>query len=111
MDKKERIYKAALKLFIRMGFDRTPTGLISREAGVATGTLFHYFRTKEELINSLYLRCKDFMLGAMTKGIDAEKTYRGKLHRVYLNTLEWGRSIPTSFFSSPSSLPRLISMR
>jgi AcrR family transcriptional regulator len=112
MDKKERIYKAALKLFIQMGFDKTPTGLISREAGVATGTLFHYFRTKEDLINGLYLRCKDFMLSTMTRGIDTEKTYRGKLHRVYINTLEWGTEHADEFlfFSQFSTSPHIHEM-
>jgi len=90
MDKKTQIYRAALKLFIQNGFDKTPTVMISREAGVATGTLFHYFKTKEELINSLYLRCKDSLLIMMMKGIDDEITYRGKIKRVYLNFLEWG---------------------
>jgi AcrR family transcriptional regulator len=32
--------------------------LIAQDAGVATGTLFHYFKTKEELIESLYLDIK-----------------------------------------------------
>jgi AcrR family transcriptional regulator len=46
---KQAILKAALELFSRKGFDRTVTKEISRKAGIAEGTLFNYFRTKEEL--------------------------------------------------------------
>jgi len=46
---KGAILKAALDLFSRKGFDRTATKEISRRAGIAEGTLFNYFRTKEDL--------------------------------------------------------------
>lgn len=90
MDKRERILKAALKLFNTYGFDNTPTARISKEAGVATGTLFNYFDTKEKLINNLYLYCKDSLIARITQGIDTEKTFRSKLKKVYMNYLEWG---------------------
>jgi len=57
-DKKERILAAALELFTTRGFQDTPTALIAKTAGVATGTLFNHYRNKEQLINSLYLYCK-----------------------------------------------------
>ncbi len=41
--------RAALELFARQGFYRTTTKAISRKAGIAEGTLFNYFRTKEDL--------------------------------------------------------------
>ncbi|MBV7274539.1 TetR/AcrR family transcriptional regulator [Clostridium thailandense] len=90
MDRRERILKAALKLFNAHGFDNTPTARISKEAGVATGTLFNYFDTKEQLINSLYLYCKDSLIRQITQGIDKEKTLRSKLKRIYMNYLGWG---------------------
>ena len=90
MDKKERILRAALKLFNTCGFDNTPTARISKEAGVATGTLFNYFDTKEQLINSLYLYCKDSLIRRITQEIDKEKTFRSKLKKIYINYLGWG---------------------
>ena len=45
----ERILKAALDLFSTRGFYETTTRQISRKAGVAEGTLFNYFRSKEDL--------------------------------------------------------------
>jgi len=43
------ILEAALLLFSQKGFYRTTTKAISAKAGIAEGTLFNYFRTKEDL--------------------------------------------------------------
>ncbi|MEZ4579078.1 MAG: helix-turn-helix domain-containing protein [Desulfobacterales bacterium] len=55
MSKKKKYLKPALLLFVENGIDKTPTSKIASEAGVATGTLFHHFKNKEDLVNSLYL--------------------------------------------------------
>ena len=52
-DKKKKILESALKLFVEKGIDNTSTSLISKEAGVATGTLYLYFKTKVALISEL----------------------------------------------------------
>ena len=46
---KEQILAAALELFRKKGLDGTTTKQISRKAGIAEGTLFNYFKTKEDL--------------------------------------------------------------
>jgi AcrR family transcriptional regulator len=46
---KERILEAALELFREKGVEQTTTKEISRKAGIAEGTLFNYFKTKEDL--------------------------------------------------------------
>ena len=46
---KQAILEAALRLFADKGFYHTTTKAISRKAGIAEGTLFNYFRTKEDL--------------------------------------------------------------
>jgi len=97
VDKREQILKAALTLFNRYGFDNTPTARISKEAGVATGTLFNYFNSKEELINVLYLNCKDSLTRRLSDGLDQEKTYRSKLKRIYINYLRWSLEYTDEF--------------
>jgi AcrR family transcriptional regulator len=88
-DKRELVLKAALRLFNRDGFDKTPTALVSREAGVATGLLFHYFGSKEGLINALYLRCKDSLVAALMEGNDPAAPFEEGLRLLYGNYLEW----------------------
>ena len=46
---RQAILKAALELFARRGFHRTTTRQIARRAGIAEGTLFNYFETKDDL--------------------------------------------------------------
>ena len=46
---RKRIVTAALSLFQTKGFDATTTKAIARKAGIAEGTVFNYFRTKEDI--------------------------------------------------------------
>jgi AcrR family transcriptional regulator len=54
-DKREAILAAALRLVARLGLHNTPMSAVAREAGVAAGTLYLYFPSKEAMINALYL--------------------------------------------------------
>jgi AcrR family transcriptional regulator len=46
---RKRIVRAALDLFQTKGFEATTTKAIARKAGIAEGTVFNYFRTKEDI--------------------------------------------------------------
>jgi AcrR family transcriptional regulator len=50
---RKRILDAARRLFARDGFDAAATRELAREAGIAAGTLFNYFPTKEAIVMSL----------------------------------------------------------
>lgn len=52
--KREAILAATLRLVARTGLHNTPISAIAREAGVAVGTTYLYFESKEALINALY---------------------------------------------------------
>jgi AcrR family transcriptional regulator len=45
---RKAILRAALQLFAEKGFYQTTTKAIARKAGIAEGTLFNYFETKED---------------------------------------------------------------
>ncbi|MGB9929971.1 MAG: TetR/AcrR family transcriptional regulator [Methanosarcina sp.] len=89
-DKKTAITEAALKLFTERGFHGTTTAQISKEAGVATGTLFNYFPTKEDLINSLYIEVKGELSRSMGKGIEIESTFQDEMKKLWANLINWG---------------------
>ena len=96
-DKREAILKTALVLFTERGFYGTPTAMISREAGVATGTLFFYFKTKEELIDVLYRQIKSEAASALREGVDREQTTRAKIRRVGENAIAWSTTNQNKF--------------
>lgn len=53
-DKRKAILEAAMDVFADRGIGHAPTSAISAAAGVAEGTLFTYFKTKDALLNELY---------------------------------------------------------
>lgn len=53
MSRKEDILKAATVLFAQKGFAATPTSAIAKEAGVAEGLIFHYFKNKKGILLSI----------------------------------------------------------
>lgn len=110
VNKRDQIFQAALRLFNANGYDKTPTAQIAAEANVATGTLFHYFSTKEELINSLYLHCKESLVTCILQGVDEEKSYRAKFKRAYVNMMYWGVTCYEEFlfFHQFSNSPNIL---
>jgi len=60
---KQAILAAALKLFAERGFYNSSTRAISRKAGIAEGTLFNYFETKEDLALYFFEREMDEVIG------------------------------------------------
>ena len=93
-DNREKILATALTLFTERGFFGTPTSLISKNAGVATGTLFFYFPTKEELIDTLYRHIKSEAAQEMCRDFRREKTALAKLRRIGFNAVAWGIENP-----------------
>ena len=54
MDRREAIKQAALALFAAKGFHPTPTSEVAKMAGVAEGSVFYYFASKEGILQSLF---------------------------------------------------------
>jgi TetR/AcrR family fatty acid metabolism transcriptional regulator len=53
-DKRDRILAAAVKVFAKSGFHATRVSEVAKAAGVADGTIYLYFKSKEELLVSLF---------------------------------------------------------
>ncbi|MCA9618468.1 MAG: TetR/AcrR family transcriptional regulator [Myxococcales bacterium] len=58
-DKFEAILDAALVLFVERGFHGTAVPQVAKRAGIATGTIYRYFDSKEALVNALFRRGKE----------------------------------------------------
>ena len=97
VDKRDLLIEAATKLFVERGFHATPTSAITKEAGVSAGILFHYFKTKDELIVELFVELKKQYSGFILKDIDKIKTPIGKLRLIWANSWRWGLENPIKF--------------
>ena len=82
-DKRRMILDAAVTVFARQGFHHCRVSDVADEAGVAYGLVYHYFDSKEEILNELFLERWQIMLDAIGE-IDArqEVPVRDKLYMV-----------------------------
>lgn len=69
-DKRRMILNAAVRVFARQGFHACRVSDIADEAGVAYGLLYHYFSSKEEVLDTLFLERWNVML-EMIREVDA----------------------------------------
>ena len=89
-DKRNAILDAATRVFAECGLTAAPTSEISKEAGVAEGTLFTYFKTKDDLMNALYREIKLELADAMMSGFPRKKSVRTRLQYVWDGYVNWG---------------------
>jgi TetR/AcrR family transcriptional regulator, fatty acid metabolism regulator protein len=84
-DKRERILDAAERVFARRGFFSSRVSEIAREAGVADGTIYLYFKSKDELLISLFETRMERVVADLTAAIAGAETPREQL-LAFLNT-------------------------
>lgn len=89
--------QSAIRLFCSLGFQNTSTTKITTEAGVGTGTLFLYFKSKDELVNALYLEVKKGMQVDHAVFNDKSLSFREQLKKVWIEFVEWGVNNPLKF--------------
>jgi TetR/AcrR family transcriptional regulator, fatty acid metabolism regulator protein len=81
-DKRRMILDAAVRVFARQGFHSCRVSDIADEAGVAYGLVYHYFASKDEVLDTLFLERWDVML-EMIRDVDARPIpAREKLHEI-----------------------------
>ncbi len=93
-DKRSAIPAAASLAFAEPGHWATPTAAISRAAGVAEGTLFTYFRIKDELLDALYRELRLELAEALLARYPGDADIRSKLEHLWTRYGQWGISNP-----------------
>ncbi len=88
-ERRKKIIETAVVLFITNGFHGTPTSLIAKECGIATGTLFNYFKTKDILINEIFIEIKESRRKVILKDIDTMTSFKRKLNKIWENLIIW----------------------
>ena len=71
VDKRRVILDAAVRVFARQGFHTCRVADIADEAGVAYGLVYHYFQSKDEVLDTLFLERWDVLL-ATIREVDAQ---------------------------------------
>jgi len=75
-DKRSNIMQAALDLIAEQGFHRTPMAEIAAKAGVAAGTIYRYFESKDSLINELHRELEGKVMSVLQEGYPSGRPLR-----------------------------------
>jgi TetR/AcrR family fatty acid metabolism transcriptional regulator len=99
-DKREAILRAAVKVFARKGFFNSKVADIAREAGIADGTVYLYFKSKDEILHSVFDRAMEEFISEGKREIEeiensAEKLQ--KIARLHLERLSADRNLAIVF--------------
>lgn len=94
VETRDRIVKAAISVFGQVGYDAAAMSEVATQAGVAKGTLYLYFPSKEKLFEEIYLQCLAERLQAC--GVDTEErlSVMEKLCRRLRNGTRWEMAEP-----------------
>jgi len=99
-DKREAIHRAAIKVFARKGYFNSKVADIAGEAGIADGTVYLYFKSKDEILHSIFDRAMaEFIEDGLKKleGIDQPAERLKKIARLHLEKLGADRDLAVVF--------------
>ncbi len=82
------IYEATLRIVREAGLSGITMGNIAKQAGLATGTVYIYFKNKVDLINSLYTECRKLSAGVYFKGYQDNESFQTGFRKIFFNILK-----------------------
>jgi TetR/AcrR family fatty acid metabolism transcriptional regulator len=82
VDKRRVILDAAVRVFARQGFHTCRVSDIADEAGVAYGLVYHYFSSKDQILDTLFLERWGVMLHAIAEADASKGAPRAKLRAI-----------------------------
>ena len=92
-EKRRAILEATVEEIAQSGLGAS-TSKIARRAGIAEGTLFTYFSTKEDLLNQLYLELKTEVYERVNKAFPKEGDLRVRIQNIWTSYLDWAIENP-----------------
>ncbi len=93
-DKRERILAAAVKVFAAKGFYCARVSDVAREAGVADGTIYLYFESKEDLLRGLFEENMTRIIERLKGLIDGQQTAAEQLRALFSGYAAFTREEP-----------------
>lgn len=96
-DKREEIVRAALELIAENGFHGAPMAMIAQKAGVAAGTIYRYFESKDAMINELYGDLEKRLYPFILEGYEATQPIRARFIHLGTALLRYFISNPLDF--------------
>ncbi|OCA87393.1 TetR/AcrR family transcriptional regulator [Pseudobacillus wudalianchiensis] len=89
VDRKKQIVEAATKSFSLFGYKATTMDQVAKLANVGKGTIYTFFKNKEELFDEIVQTLIIEMREAAEKAIDPSKTFHENVHRALFQILQF----------------------
>lgn len=96
-DRRESILDAALECFVERGFHGTSVPEIAARANIAAGTIYHYFDSKEALVNALYRSWKTKVGQRVFMAFPQGAPVRDQFRVMWNTLIEFATSAPVAF--------------
>ncbi len=84
-DKEKALFEATLDLINNSGFHASSMSKIAKSAGIASGTIYIYFESKQDLVNKLYLHIKEEMATNAFKDFDESQSVEEGFRTIWYN--------------------------
>lgn len=84
-DKRGAVLQAMMELVTEHGFHGTAMSMVAKRAGVAAGTIYHYFESKEEVINELYAEVMLRVGSALVQEDGSRGSIKDRFFQYYAN--------------------------
>lgn len=98
MSKKELICNTARKVIVENGFQDASISKIAKEAGIPVGSVYTYFKSKEELINEIFIGIKQEMGAYIFQDIEGQLSEKEELRVYWTRAVDFGLSQQEKFF-------------
>ncbi|MBC7531074.1 MAG: TetR/AcrR family transcriptional regulator [Oligoflexus sp.] len=95
--RKDRLMAAALNLFSELGFHGVAVPRIAKDAGIATGSVYNYFKSKEDLVNELFWIWKQKLKGYYLTDFPADASTRMQFEFIWQRLHKYTDDFPQAF--------------
>lgn len=105
--KPDAILQAALEQFAENGFHSSPVSQVANQAGVGVGSIYRYFKDKDELIHAVFAMVDDVLQEAVAISLDSSLSDRQQFIQLVTSLIHYLNSHPQEFkfldqyYSSP----------
>lgn len=96
-EKREAILDAALACFVDRGYHGTAVPQVAKKAGIAAGTIYHYFKGKEQLVNALYRQWKGEVARRVLTAFPAMQPVREQFRAMWETMVAFALEHPQAF--------------
>jgi AcrR family transcriptional regulator len=101
-DKRTAVMNATLDLILRQGFHDSPMSVVAKEAGVSAGIIYHYFKSKDEIIDALYEEYRCLFMALSLDLDDTSNSYKSRFKHLFTVIFEFYKAHPKLYLFAES---------